>query len=130
MNGKDVIRLSAGLVAFAISLALLLPSKPRASNPEFSETLIDFQFEIERQQALKSQEEHKQRMAESQQKLRDQVKQSLPKVPEPELTPTPPAQQELPQAFPETPQEQVKPRHRGLFFRSRHLHDEESCPLP
>lgn len=129
MSGKDVIRLSAGLVAFAISLALLLPNKPKASNPEFSETFINFQFELERQQALKSQEERKQKTVEAQQKLRDQVKQTLPKVPELEPVPAPPVQPELPQASPATQQEQVKPRHRGLFFRSRHLHDEESCPL-
>ena len=125
-------RISAGLVAIAISLALLMPSTrktPKALNPEFNDKLTELQFEIEVQEALQRQEEHRQKTAEQQRKLQDQVKQSLPppQPPEPKSVPAP--QPELPPAEP-APQAVPAHRHRGLFFRSRHLMAEEDRLLP
>ena len=126
MNGKDVIRLSAGLVAFAISLALIMPSKPKRLIPNFTDNFIEVQFEVERTQALQTQEERKLKTTEAQQQLVAQVKKALqevgqlglkPALPVPSIQPLPPVEA-VPVADP-------VPRHRGLFFRSLHLrHDE------
>ncbi len=130
MSRKTLISVGAGLVALAASLALFTTDKPRASNPEFKEELLVFQFELERQELLQNQAKHKQQTAEAQQKLQDRVKQSLQKPPEPEVLPPKQEQPVTPEVLPAAPQELIPHRHRGLFFRSRHLRFEESCPLP
>jgi hypothetical protein len=131
MNGKDLISLSAGLVALAISLALLMPSKPKRLNPDFTDNLIEAQFEVERTQALKAQEERKLKTTEAQRQLVAQVKKALqelgqlelkPALPVPSIQPLPPVAA-VPVADP-------VPRHRGLFFRSLHLRHDENCVLP
>lgn len=120
-TATTLLRTSVGLVALAISLALLLPprSNPKkTSNPDFNYALLEFQFQRELQDSLLAQEARKQKAVE-------EPPQGPPKPEDPPEVEQP----KSPEVIPAAPHVQVH-RHRGLFFRSHYLMTKEDYLLP